>query len=547
MHAEDRPRKPSDARPGRDTLPRTATSGAAVLDSRFQGMSPQRVLALQRSIGNAAASSMVEESRHQHGSGCGHTQTPTDAATAPVQRSAVHDVLRSGGRPLDDSTRTEMEGRLGASFSDVRIHNDGAARASAAEVGARAYTSGSHVVIGDGGADKHTLAHELTHVIQQRQGPVAGTDNGTGLQVSNPSDRFEQAAEANAHRVMSGPAPVQRTGAEQLPGAGTPTTLDAPVQRMALVGTVVGEIREASKIPAAWNVTGPEFFTYPQKKLKEIFGTPRPSADKLLAYQQEMWGHLTEMLESDETFRATGKDELKAAVAKYRSDKQKAATRPDGVGERVAPGEMSQKVQALHDDLIASGRAFPLSEITKLANKADEPGSGFYYELNLGKEALDNDPHCKVQFGSMTRDHIPTFLGGKLSDHVQETRRGPTGADVVVWTPKKSEGAIAVPIEYAADFIQAKSTTFDNIHDNIKAARNQLEGNNASGHGENADQREITLRGPGYSGTICLDISGGVSDFGKLKREAEGALTSKFVDRVLAWDAVGGHMHEFRK
>ena len=56
-------------------------------------------------------------------------------------------------------------------------------------------------MIGDGGADKHTLAHELTHVIQQRQGPVAGTDHG-GFRVSDPSDACEKAAEANAARVM---------------------------------------------------------------------------------------------------------------------------------------------------------------------------------------------------------------------------------------------------------------------------------------------------------------------------------------------------------
>ncbi|WP_406054362.1 DUF4157 domain-containing protein [Streptomyces sp. NBC_01077] len=119
----------------------------------------------------------------------------------------MHDVLQGSGRPLDAPVREEMEARLGSDFSDVRVHDDGAARASAAEVGARAYTSGSHVVIGDGGGDKHTLAHELTHVIQQRQGPVAGTDNGSGLRVSDPADRFEREAEANAIRVMRSPAP----------------------------------------------------------------------------------------------------------------------------------------------------------------------------------------------------------------------------------------------------------------------------------------------------------------------------------------------------
>ena len=67
-----------------------------------------------------------------------------------------------------------MEARLGVGFRDVRVHSDGAAQRSAAEIGARAYTSGSHVVLGAGGADQRTLAHELEHVIQQRQGPVDG-------------------------------------------------------------------------------------------------------------------------------------------------------------------------------------------------------------------------------------------------------------------------------------------------------------------------------------------------------------------------------------
>ncbi|WP_432039266.1 DUF4157 domain-containing protein [Streptomyces cucumeris] len=128
-----------------------------------------------------------------------------DSGTA--QRTAVQAVLRSTGSPLAEPLRREMEDRLDADFSDVRVHRDGAARASAAAVGARAYTSGNHVVLGEGGGDKHTLAHELTHVIQQRQGPVAGTDNGGGLRISDPQDRFEREAEANATRVMRRPVP----------------------------------------------------------------------------------------------------------------------------------------------------------------------------------------------------------------------------------------------------------------------------------------------------------------------------------------------------
>ncbi|WP_239081987.1 DUF4157 domain-containing protein [Streptomyces sp. SID9727] len=189
--------------------------------------------------------------RHRHGSGCGHrdARQAETTDTAPVQRSTVHDVLRTPGRAMDDATRTDMEARLGADFSDVRIHDGSAAAASAAEVGARAYTSGNHVVIGAGGTDRHTLAHELTHVIQQRQGPVAGTDNGTGLKVSDPADRFEREAEANAKRALATTPPahapagtpagsgqdappvhgrphLQRTKTKEVPAAATKRAMD---------------------------------------------------------------------------------------------------------------------------------------------------------------------------------------------------------------------------------------------------------------------------------------------------------------------------------
>jgi hypothetical protein len=75
-------------------------------------------------------------------------------------------------------------------------------------------------VVGDGGADKHTLAHELTHVIQQSQGPVSGADNGAGLSISDPGDRYEREAEANATRVMAGSPPVQAVRPAQKPVIG---------------------------------------------------------------------------------------------------------------------------------------------------------------------------------------------------------------------------------------------------------------------------------------------------------------------------------------
>ncbi|MFF9306972.1 DUF4157 domain-containing protein [Streptomyces sp. NPDC014777] len=145
----------------------------------------------------------------------------------------VHEVLRGSGKPLAAPVRQDMESRFGTDFSDVRLHTGAAAARSARAIGARAYTSGSHVVLGDGGGDSHTLAHELTHVVQQRQGPVAGTDNGAGLSVSDPSDRFEKEAEATAHRVMNTPAPAQDA---HLHGSGDLGTARAVDHRAAASG-----------------------------------------------------------------------------------------------------------------------------------------------------------------------------------------------------------------------------------------------------------------------------------------------------------------------
>ncbi|MBT3151588.1 DUF4157 domain-containing protein [Streptomyces sp. CHD11] len=154
------------------------------------------------------------QEEHRHGEGCGH-----ESAQPAVQRSTVPEVLRGAGRPLDSALRADLEPKMGADFSGVRVHDDAAAQESAAEVGASAYTAGHHIVIGKDGADRRTMAHELTHVIQQSQGPVAGTDNGSGLRVSDPSDRFEREAEANAARVVSGAAPLQRQTDDAAHGA----------------------------------------------------------------------------------------------------------------------------------------------------------------------------------------------------------------------------------------------------------------------------------------------------------------------------------------
>ncbi|WP_083822285.1 DUF4157 domain-containing protein [Saccharopolyspora spinosa] len=245
------------------------------------------------------------------GADCGHELAERPA----VQRSSVHDVLRSAGRPLDDSTRTDMEFRLGADFSQVRIHDDTAARTSASELGARAYTSGHHVVIGDG--DKHTLAHELTHVIQQRQGPVSGTDNGSGLSVSDPSDRFEREAETNARRAMSKPQPLQHSVAQAAHADRSVTEL--PVQRMPKVTKETTESEE----PKAKRARTDKGKVGGQSQVKEL----------LIKELTDRWGwkthgggqsltlHLTNALEETKKTAATKVEQIYGASNNIRKPK----------------------------------------------------------------------------------------------------------------------------------------------------------------------------------------------------------------------------------
>jgi Holliday junction resolvase-like predicted endonuclease len=101
-------------------------------------------------------------------------QGPDDMAPGPqVQRT-----LARGGRPLEPTTRGDMEQRFGHRFGHVRIHTDSQAADSASAVAAHAYTVGSQIVFGAGRYDPHgatgrmLLAHELSHVVQQETGPT---------------------------------------------------------------------------------------------------------------------------------------------------------------------------------------------------------------------------------------------------------------------------------------------------------------------------------------------------------------------------------------
>ena len=109
---------------------------------------------------------------------------------------------RGRGAPLAPEMASQMSSSLGDSFADVRVHHDSLADSLARSVQARAFTTGADIFFAQGeyrpqsSSGRELLAHELTHVVQQRGAPVTGD-----MRVSDPGDALEREAERTARGV----------------------------------------------------------------------------------------------------------------------------------------------------------------------------------------------------------------------------------------------------------------------------------------------------------------------------------------------------------
>ena len=168
-----------------------------------------------------------------YGGGCSRCQKANDSGEM-VAPPIVNEVLHSSGKPLDTPIREFMESRFGHDFSLVRVHADGEAANAARAVQARAYTIGRDIVFGDGQYQPATsdgkllLAHELTHVVQQRDGgaevahrqaDASPTSQGATPQgESGATERLRtiiadiERVQANASRSPGNAGPQERGG-----------------------------------------------------------------------------------------------------------------------------------------------------------------------------------------------------------------------------------------------------------------------------------------------------------------------------------------------
>ncbi len=182
-------------------MTRTATAVAPVASNK--GVPGKSSLLLQRKCacgGSAGFGGKCEDCAKDRPGVQRSAAGPATGGVPPI----VHEVLRSPGQPLDAATRAYMEPRFGHDFSRVRVHSDHRASAAASSVNAHAFTSNQSIVFGTGEYAPQTLsgrrlvAHELTHVVQQKTGVHLDGN------MSKAGDPYERQANEIADKVVYG-------------------------------------------------------------------------------------------------------------------------------------------------------------------------------------------------------------------------------------------------------------------------------------------------------------------------------------------------------
>jgi hypothetical protein len=192
------------------TVAKTQKNVRRVKDVQRQSRGPSRTAhsmkGVQSVIGNHAAQRLL---RSPYVQGKLQTSEADNKGSEEVNRKpgmeSQIERLRGGGQPLPESLRAQFEPRFGQDFSDVRLHTGSDAAEAAQNIGAKAFTVGNDVAFGaaqyspETGAGKTLLAHELTHVVQQKAGttgPTIQRQPGTDYGLATAASQNKYVAEA---------------------------------------------------------------------------------------------------------------------------------------------------------------------------------------------------------------------------------------------------------------------------------------------------------------------------------------------------------------
>lgn len=175
------------------------------------------MIAVPERVGRPTGSGRPAAMSHVRRCSCGGIVSSLAGDCAACRAGSLNRLPRSvtaapahlAGQVLDTRVRSLMETRFGHDFSAVRVHADAASRRFGEAIGAHAFTVGDDIVLGRDQDRPGTpqgdrlLAHELTHVVQQR----ASTGG------SAPELELEVEAERAARNVVDGGPVSVRTRA----------------------------------------------------------------------------------------------------------------------------------------------------------------------------------------------------------------------------------------------------------------------------------------------------------------------------------------------
>jgi hypothetical protein len=167
--------------------PKSGGCGCGACAGAAGGLSASPAQVQRKGINGSPCNSAPDDKTAAQGAGAQPAQPEEQTAMAKAAAGGPAPALSfsipapgaGGGMPLPAAARAFMDPRFGEDFSGVRVHADRQADSMNRALGAEAFTLGADIYFREGRFQPGTraggqlLAHELAHVVQQRQGRVS--------------------------------------------------------------------------------------------------------------------------------------------------------------------------------------------------------------------------------------------------------------------------------------------------------------------------------------------------------------------------------------
>ncbi len=330
------------------------------------------------------------------------------------------------------SLRGILEQRSSVSLDDVNVHYNSS---KPAEIGALAYAKGTDVFMGPG--QEKYLGHELTHVVQQKQGLVRSTGTVGGMPV-NTSPALESAAD---HMQVSA----------------APETASAPVSG----GVVQGVFK---------SVDGKEL------SKKDIMTMIEMMEDSLSAHQTFVEGKGAMNTERESVIKKTAANQGKLSKefeARRKTLRKRFLEMADSKEEFDAGAELSKEVNAAQVGAEAKGFENLGDVTTGVVDMNLKTGSDYSLAFN---RKMYNKPELAQEAKNTTQGYDDTLSKFSLAKDSSEIMAGVS--DIADYDPAKAD------FSTLQSGRMANSTTFS-------TAQDASSGKNASSEAKSAMKKKL--------------------------------------------------------